>query len=280
MRLLHALRSSRYRLSIFLHLILLIVSLGRHFPGGWARTRAVEVTESGEPSSAGNPLFQGRVLGVDALSSRVRRVRILTPASLNYRAGQFVGLSSHGSSSLSYFSVAHSAGGVANGELELAMGTGQRGSFEAVQVGDAIEVTGPLGTPFRDRIPHGTKHLLLIGIGTAVAPLRALAHEMRRETVVPLSLVQGARTEEELLYRAEFEAWQMEGSFHYVPVISRPALDSSSVARSGRVQAHFEAFLREGSFPIVVGHEELALDFRSRLQALGFGEAQYWVEGH
>jgi ferredoxin-NADP reductase len=95
--------------------------------------------------------------------------------------------------------------------LELAVeriDDGEVSSFfhEAAQVGDAIELRGPLGGHFIWR-GEDTKPLLLIAGGSGIAPLIAIArHRARIAGATPCLLVYSAQTWNDLAYRDELLA--------------------------------------------------------------------------
>ncbi|MEQ4489420.1 MAG: dihydroorotate dehydrogenase electron transfer subunit [Dehalococcoides mccartyi] len=61
-----------------------------------------------------------------------------------------------------------------------------------LQTGDSLSVLGPLGNGFR--VNEDSRHLLLLGGGLGIAPLRFLADEALKQGK-RVSLIQGARTE-------------------------------------------------------------------------------------
>jgi ferredoxin-NADP reductase len=74
---------------------------------------------------------------------------------------------------------------------------------EVARAGDTIDVRGPLGGHFIWRAQDGGP-VLLVGGGSGIAPLMAIARDWARERAqVPLLLVYSARTWEELAFRDE-----------------------------------------------------------------------------
>jgi ferredoxin-NADP reductase len=75
-----------------------------------------------------------------------------------------------------------------------------------VQVGDSLELRGPIGGYFVWRTEDGGP-LLLIGGGSGLVPLVAmLRHRARAASTVPAILVASARSREDLLFADELEA--------------------------------------------------------------------------
>jgi ferredoxin-NADP reductase len=71
-------------------------------------------------------------------------------------------------------------------------------------VGDELAFTGPMGT-FTMEHAAGSE-IVFIAEGTAVAALRPMIHRAASAAHPPMTLLQGARSPEHLLYRSEFEA--------------------------------------------------------------------------
>ncbi len=80
--------------------------------------------------------------------------------------------------------------------------------------------------------------IVMIGTGTGVTPLRSMLLSLTSEPLdVPVTLVFGNRTEEDILYRDDFESLAARlPSFTFLPTLSRAAAGWSG--RAGYVQAH------------------------------------------
>jgi len=87
--------------------------------------------------------------------------------------------------------------------------------FEGVQVGDELEVRGPIGGYFVWRGELSAPPLLLVGGGSGVVPLMAmLRHRQHLGLRTPAVLLFSVRTPEEVIYQAELEAMtQTDNSF-------------------------------------------------------------------
>ena len=78
--------------------------------------------------------------------------------------------------------------------------------FEGVQVGDPLEVRGPIGGYFVWRGAASAPPLLLVAGGSGVVPLMAmLRHRQHLGLRTPAVLLFSVRTPEEVIYRAELE---------------------------------------------------------------------------
>lgn len=100
--------------------------------------------------------------------------------------------------------------------------------------GDPVRFTGPHGS-FTVRDPN--RPIVFVGTGTGIAPCRAY---IRGHRIPDLTVLQGARFEQELYYREEFSAYT------YVPCVSResdlglPAYVTHALKSIGaRLDAHY-----------------------------------------
>lgn len=103
-----------------------------------------------------------------------------------------------------------------HGEIELAierLDEGEVSPFfhEVAQVGDVIDIRGPLGGHFIWTIA-GPSPLLLIGGGSGVVPLMSmLRHRAAQKSEVPALLFYSARTWDEVIFRNELLAMHDSG---------------------------------------------------------------------
>lgn len=116
--------------------------------------------------------------------------------------------------------------------------------FEALDIGDALDASGPFGR-FCLYPNDANRRYLLIGTGTGITPYRAMLPQLAQQMAqrgVQVVLLQGARTPEELLYGDEFRAFATANpGFRYLPCLSRerPAEGSAHAhpdVRHGYVQ--------------------------------------------
>ncbi|HET7031831.1 MAG TPA: FAD-binding oxidoreductase [Casimicrobiaceae bacterium] len=114
-------------------------------------------------------------------------------------------------------------------ELELAIERLEEGEVspyfhEIAQPGDTFEIRGPIGGHFIWRAEDGGP-LLLIGGGSGVVPLMAIArHRERVAAKTPALLVYSARTWDEIIYRDElFDLEATDVNFRLVLTTTREA---------------------------------------------------------
>ncbi|HET7930914.1 MAG TPA: FAD-binding oxidoreductase [Rhodanobacteraceae bacterium] len=114
--------------------------------------------------------------------------------------------------------------------LELAVSYVEGGAatklFERLQAGEEVDASGPFGR-FCLMDDDANQRYLLIATGTGVAPYRAMLPHIEKliaEKDRRFVLLYGARTEQELLYGEEFEAFaKSHPGFVFHPCFSRGA---------------------------------------------------------
>jgi ferredoxin-NADP reductase len=88
-----------------------------------------------------------------------------------------------------------------------------------------------------------SRPVLFVATGTGVSPFRAMLEAMKDDRPDdPVTLLFGNRTEEDILYCAEFEALAREWpGFTFVPTLSRPS--PAWTGKTGYVQTHLRELL-------------------------------------
>jgi len=128
--------------------------------------------------------------------------------------------------------------------VEIAVSYVQGGAATALlsglREGDTIEASGPYGRFCLFDTDTNARYLL-VGTGTGITPYRAMLPQLRQLIAargVEVCLVFGARTEAELLYDAEFRAFEAATpGFRYFSCLSRAARAVPHAHdRRGRVQ--------------------------------------------
>lgn len=148
-------------------------------------------------------------------------------------------------------------------------GGGQQSLYD-LQAGATVELTGIVGHGF-PLDAHTGKDLIMIAMGTGVAPLRStLRHALSRpDDFGQLVVLYGARTPDHFCYRDETETWQA-GGVELRQVVSRP--DGYEWAGStGYVQSLLDHVLPGLTEPValVCGSPEMITHTRDRLQEMG-----------
>jgi NAD(P)H-flavin reductase len=200
--------------------------------------------------------------------------------ALAFTPGQFVSFSDEvgGRKVTRAYSVASAPAG---NRFELCLNRVKDGLFSPhlfeLKAGEAVEMQGPLGyfvpkRPFRDSV--------LVATGTGVAPFRAFLQDPAvAGDGAAVTLLMGARFEEGLLYREEFERLAGEApGFRYLPTVTRPG--AGWRGRTGRVQEHLEEAL-EGRRDVdvyICGLKAMVNEVRAVLKERGFERGQIIYE--
>ncbi len=138
--------------------------------------------------------------------------------------------------------------------------------------GDELQLCGPFGSPFP--IPDDrTSPLVMIGLGTGIAPFRAFVTHIYRSLggwQGPVRLFHGARTGLDLLYqndhRRDFAAYYDEETFRAIEAVSpNPHLDEP-VDLEGRLREHMDEL------------RGLLLDHRTHVYVAGLQEIDRTLE--
>ena len=201
-------------------------------------------------------------------------------AQLRAEPGQFV--SFRGEVNGRRVTRAYSLAGLPRGNrFELCLNRVREGLFSpwlfALEPGGRVEMQGPLGhftprSPFRDAV--------LVATGTGIAPFRAYLQAPEVvDSGASITLLFGARYEQGLLYREEFERLAASNQrFRYLPTLTRPS--PGWQGRVGRVQAHLDDALggRSGLDVYICGMKEMVDEVRAMLKQRGFDRKQILAE--
>lgn len=227
--------------------------------------------------------WSSRVVHVEALSPTVRRLVLEAAAPLNWRGGQHVALRRRAEQGPdSYYSFAAAADEPGQLRFELAVGRGPA-TIGELRLGDEVYASAPRGPAMLDQLPKEGP-LLLVAMGTGVAPLRAVLQEHERglragvNAPRPVTLVHGARQLEESLFAANFREVSREPWFEYVPVLSRPSADWQG--KTGWVQDSVQGLVSPGTSCLVCGSLPMVEATRERLLAAGVEAGAILAEGY
>ena len=175
--------------------------------------------------------FAGTVSRIENLSPTIKGVwiKLDDAAGIRFQAGQYINLHLPGENTSRAFSLANPPS--ASGEIELNIRRvpgGQVTSWihDTLQVGDRVKLSGPYGR-FFVRKSAGLPHLFLAG-GSGLSSPRSMILDLLGEGCTqPITLVYGARSQDELYYHDDFVALAAQHpNFTYVPALSNAANDS------------------------------------------------------
>jgi len=178
------------------------------------------------------------------------------------------------------FSIARADDGHAPARLKLAVGdVSSADALLSAKLDSELAVEGPFGE-FTWKASPGA---LLIGVGTGIAPLKALAEEaLATGSRTPLILLAGHRSEPDVLWAAELAALSRpHPEFRFEPTLS--LAEPAWRGRRGRVQEHLGELVR--SLPAhpsayVCGKTAMVETCRSALRALGVADADMKAESY
>jgi ferredoxin-NADP reductase len=185
-------------------------------------------------------MFTSAIAQVIVETPRNRVVRVTCPAGFPpFNAGQYVSLGDHGQPLRKPYSLASSPAEVAQtGELEFLIQVAENESpgvhLSSLEAGRLLDIEGPAG---RFVLPGGRRPgaAAFIGGGTGIAPLRAMVQQLLADSPgIRLSVLQSARTPDELCYAGEFRELAAAGRLRLVETVTRDAPPSWR-GRLGRV---------------------------------------------
>jgi ferredoxin-NADP reductase len=169
-------------------------------------------------------------------------------APMQYIPGQFITIhfEANGKVYKRSYSIANS--GDTEGRVEFAAsfidkGPGSEYLF-SLKPGDEIQVSGPFGRLILKETP---KRYVMVGTGTGITPYRAMLPKLHEKLMVDSNLrlvvLQGVRTQEEMIYAADFRAFAKD----HPHVMFRACLSREQKENlegdewRGHVQTHFHA---------------------------------------
>ncbi|HIJ65721.1 MAG TPA: FAD/NAD(P)-binding protein [Candidatus Hydrogenedentes bacterium] len=141
-------------------------------------------------------------------TEKLFRIEMANGADLGHRPGQFVQVSILGLTEAP-ISVASSPTRTGYFELGVRRAGTLTGEMHRLEPGDRIGIRGPFGTSFDVEKMAGAD-LLLISGGCGLAPMRSLIQycEDRRNAFGAVTILYGAKSPEDVLFKDEIEAWK------------------------------------------------------------------------
>jgi NAD(P)H-flavin reductase len=163
-------------------------------------------------------------------------------------------------------------------ELAVAFGAGAD-AVDQLAVGEELTAVGPSGELVRQQQPSPAA--LLVGVGTGIAPLRALIEEeLARASSVELMLIAGHRAPEDVLFADDFARLaEQHARFRFVPTLS--SATSTWSGQRGRVQGLLHAAV-QALAPLdayVCGRLAMVSDVTAALEREGVPAARIRSEG-
>lgn len=169
--------------------------------------------------------FAGIVTRLEDLTPTIKGVWIQLddPAEWECQAGQYVNLSFPGEMGSRAFSVANAPNVLGQLELNIRIVPGGQATtyvHESLAVGDRVELTGPYGRFFVKK--SAQVPVVFMAGGSGLSSPRAMILDLLEEGFdLPVTLVYGQRTREELYYDDQFRDLAARyPNFRYVPALS------------------------------------------------------------
>lgn len=199
--------------------------------------------------------------------------------SFTFRAGQFAEYSAFGAGE-STFCIASSP--TRAGYIECCFRSVGRVTEELrrLEVGDTMGVRGPYGNSYPIEEFYG-KNLLFVAGGIALPPLRTMIWNCLdlRDKFGEITIVYGARTEADLVYKRELKEWQERSDVHLVKTVDPGGAGPEWDGKVGFVPTTLEetAPSAENSIALVCGPPVMIKFTLPVLEKLGFSDDQVYT---
>lgn len=183
---------------------------------------------------------------IETLTPTIRGVWLRLETPIRFQAGQYVNLDLPEGIGSRAFSIA-SAPRAGEVELNIRIVPGGQGTaylHERLKVGDRLSISGPYGRFFVKK--SANLPLVFMAGGSGLSSPRSMILDLLGEgCTLPITLVYGQRSREELYYHEEFLALQAaHANFTYVPALSHEPEGSSWDGARGFVheaaRVHFD----------------------------------------
>jgi NAD(P)H-flavin reductase len=224
--------------------------------------------------------YAGRCGANVLITPRVHEARIdlVDPPRFLYKAGQFITVPVQDQVLRSY-SICSPPNDPGSLVVAVDVQPGGPGSqyFARLKPGDEVKFQGPYGAFVvrDDALPH----LLFIGTGTGIAPLRSmiLDLEAKGQGHRRMTLFFGVRYADDLMYHDEFLelAAKYPNTFTYYPTLSKPG-ESDWPGHTGRVTAIVPRLLKDtaDTTAYLCGSKEMLKEVTEILVGLGMDKKQ------
>lgn len=190
--------------------------------------------------------FAGTITRIETLTPTIKGVFIELDELIRFQAGQYINFTIPGEGGSRAFSLANPPGRGKEVELNVRIvpgGVGTTYIHEQLKAGDRVSLSGPYGR-FFVRKSAGVPMIFMAG-GSGLSSPRSMILDLLEEGCeLPITLVYGQRTREELYYHDEFvRLSEKYSNFTYVPALSHEPENSGWDGFRGFVheaaKAHF-----------------------------------------
>ena len=210
----------------------------------------IEAEIEDDPDSLNLPIedFTGEVVRIETLTPTIKGIWLKLDRPLTFQAGQYINLEIPALAGQSRaFSLASAPQSPDIVELNIRIVPGGQVTtwlHDNLKVGDELKVTGPYGRFFVKK--SANVPLLFMAGGSGLSSPKSMIEDLLAEgCTLPMTLVYGQRSREELYYDAEFrELAAKHSNFTYVPALSSEPEGSDWSGARGFVheaaKAHFD----------------------------------------
>jgi phenol hydroxylase P5 protein len=211
----------------------------------------IEADIDDEPDAEIIPVkdFAATVTRIEDLTPTIKALHLTLDKPMHFQAGQYVQLEIPGLGASRAFSIANAPSDVqCNSVIELHVrrvpgGAGTGWLHEQLKTGDRLRLAGPYGRFFVRQSAQLPMVFMAGGSGLS-SPRSMILDLLEHGCTLPITLVYGQRSREELYHHDQFEALaERHPNFTYVPVLSNEPEDSEWAGARGFVhdaaKAHF-----------------------------------------
>ena len=220
-------------------------------------------------------------IDVESFDTKTFHFRLSNNEEIDFKAGQYIFIKhlKEGKPMVKPYSIASSPSD--KNKIEIVLNKIPNGYFstylcDRVNVGDVLEIKGPLGL-FNLKEPINND-VIFVGTGTGIGPLRSMIRRVfELRTSKKIWLFFGEKTEEEILYKEEFEELEKEHeNFRYIPILSRQEWNGEK----GHVQDAIKKYIKnsENMEAYICGLINMVDETKSLLKDLGFDPKKIYVE--
>lgn len=191
--------------------------------------------------------YIGTVTRIETLTPTIKGLFLRLDTPIHFQAGQYINLHMPELGISRAFSLANAPSTDCEIELNVRIvpgGVGTEYLHNRLKVGDEITVAGPYGR-FFVRASAQLPSIFMAG-GSGLSSPRSMIHDLlNKNSNLPMTLIYGQRTRDELYYHEEFSGIAKQNpNFTYVPVLSNEPVDSDWDGMRGFVhdaaKAHFD----------------------------------------
>jgi len=153
-------------------------------------------------------------------------------------------------------------------------------ALRRLEVGETVGVRGPYGNSFPIEEYYG-RNLVFVAGGIALPPLRTLIWNCldQREKFGDITIVYGARTESDLVYKHELQEWQQRSDVHLVKTVDPGGDTETWDGKVGFVPTILEeaAPSADNTIALVCGPPVMIKFTLPVLEKLGFADEQIYT---